>query len=135
MKDAILNVHYQGITTHTGRALKCVGEEVLNRTGICQLPPDIEHIDIVTITDGVHNGPCKDSIESIVEALDGVALNVKRYVIAYENSETDDAGLSVLANEGDMNHVFYITSAGALAVNAGIIGTLPDCPHHLLPCE
>ena len=133
MKDAILNIHHQGSTTHTGRALKCVGEEVLNPTGICELSSDIEHIDIVILTDGRHNGPCTDDIESIVNALDGVALNVKRYVIGCGN--VHQPGLNELANEGDMNHIFYITPENTLAVKAAIISGLPDCSHHLLPCE
>ena len=133
MKAAILNIHHQSRSTHTGRALKCVGEEVVKPTGICQLSSDIEHIDIVTLTDGRHNGPCTNNIQSIVNALDGTALNVKRYVIGYGN--VLQSGLNALASQGDMFHVFYITPLNTLAQKAAIISALPDCSKHRLPCK
>ena len=133
MKDAILNIHHQSAGTHTGRALKCVGEEVVKPTGICRLSSNIKHIDIVTLTDGRHNGPCTSSIPSIVNALDGTALNVKRYVIGYGN--VYQPGLNALASQGDIFHVFYITRLTTLAQKAAIISALPDCSKHRLPCK
>ena len=132
MKDAILNIQQQfNDLTHTGRALKCVGEEVVKPAGICKLSPDIEHIDIVTLTDGIHNGPCADNIQPIVDALDGTAPNVKRYVIGYGNS--DDGGLKVLASQGDMNYIFFTTPENIQELRAAIIRALTDCSCHRLP--
>ena len=57
IKDPISNISYRGGLTHTGKAIRCLHDNILTSDGFCQMNTDIECLDIVVVTDGHSNGP------------------------------------------------------------------------------
>ena len=59
IKDPISNISYRGGTTHTGKAIRCLHDNILTRDGFCQMNTDVDCLDIVVVTDGLSNGPLR----------------------------------------------------------------------------
>ena len=70
IKQAILRARYRhGPATHTTDAIKCACDHILNSQ--CGLPQGIRtpDIDVVLLTDGKHEGPCRGSLDLTVKCL------------------------------------------------------------------
>ena len=69
IRSAILRSGYRGGPTHTTSAIKCACEQIL--TTSCGLPAGIltPNIDVILLTDGKHNGPCRSRLSATVECL------------------------------------------------------------------
>ena len=83
---AIKRVQYRGGTTHTTDATKCACRKLL--TPECGLPSDpsnIPTIDIVYLTDGLHNGPCRNNLQNELDCFH-TRTNINTYAIAVGNA-------------------------------------------------
>ena len=83
--DAILRARTVGGWSHTTDATKCVCETLL--TEECGLPNGefTDNIDIVYLTDGRHNGPCRSELTNVLHCLHK-PCNINTYAIAVGNS-------------------------------------------------
>ena len=113
---AIKRVRYRGGWTHTTDATKCACRKLL--TPECGLPSDpftIPTIDIVYLTDGVHNGPCKNNLKKELKCFH-TRTNINTYAIAVGNAARE----SVKAIEDPQNpadvHIFDVDNFQHLEV-------------------
>ena len=83
--NAIRRVRYRGGATHTTDATKCACQTML--TEGCGLPygPHTPNIDIVYLTDGKHNGPCKSNLKNELRCFHSQP-NINTYAIAIGNT-------------------------------------------------
>jgi len=111
IKKAISSIPYHGGYTHTGRALKCACEEVLNT--LCGLPNRDEYqncpapVDVLIITDGHSNGPL-DVCEQAKCLHNQTFYDVNTFVIGVKNYDQNE--LDCIRNQNDLNtdHLFYM---------------------------
>ena len=61
IKDPISNISYRGGFTHTGKAIRCLHDNILTRDRFCQMNTDIDCMDIVVVTDGLSKRPLRYS--------------------------------------------------------------------------
>ena len=81
--NAIRRVRYRGGWTHTTDATKCACQTML--TEGCGLPygPHTPNVDIVYLTDGGHNGPCKSNLKNELDCFHRPSRpNINTYAIA-----------------------------------------------------
>ena len=103
--NAITRVQYRGGATRTTDATKCACQTLL--TEQCGLPDGrtTSNIDIVYLTDGGHNGPCKSNLANEVNCFHS-RPNINTYAIAIG----EEVNKSVQALENQRNtddlHVF-----------------------------
>ena len=57
LQSAINATRYRGGNTHTGKAIRCLNDNILSKNGSCQMNPHTDCLDIVVVTDGHSNGP------------------------------------------------------------------------------
>ena len=84
--NAIQRVRYRGGFTHTTDATKCACQTML--TEGCGLPfgSYTPNIDIVYLTDGTHNGPCKSNLKNELDCFHRPSRpNINTYAIAIGN--------------------------------------------------
>ena len=89
IKQAILRAQYRhGPATHTTDAIKCACEQILSEQ--CGLPQGIDtaNIDVVLLTDGKNNGPCRSNLAETVKCLHARA-NINAFGIAIANADYD----------------------------------------------
>ena len=105
--NAIQRVQYRGGQTHTTDATKCACQTMLT-TG-CGLThgrftPDI---DIVYLTDGKHNGPCRNNLNSELNCFHR-QFNINTYAIAI--GEATLASVQAMENPRDSgnSHIFNV---------------------------
>ena len=97
-KFAIKNIGYRGGGTHTGTAFECASREMLN--GDCGFPGSYDCLSIVTITDGMSNGPRRvcDVVENYRRE-----NNVKTYSIGIGDN-VNEQELQCLASSQQSHH-------------------------------
>ena len=107
--NAIKRVQYRGGTTHTTDATKCACQTML--TNKCGLPHgDVTpNIDIVYLTDGKHNGPCKSNLTTELYCFHRPSRpNINTYAIAIGNPAYESVqALENPRNSGN-SHVFNV---------------------------
>ena len=98
IRSAILRSGYRGGLTHTTDAIKCACEQILTRA--CGLPEGImtPNIDVVLLTDGNHNGPCRSRLDTTVECLHE-ERNINTFGIGVGSIDYDS--VKALTNAGD----------------------------------
>ena len=105
--NAIKRVQYRGGLTHTTDATKCACDTLL--TPACGLPDGrtTSNIDIVYLTDGGHNGPCRSNLAKEVQCLHN-QRNINTYAIAVGRRAL--ASVQALENPHDRSdsHVFNV---------------------------
>ena len=120
IKNAILRTKYRGGLTHTTDAIKCACEEIL--TPGCGLPQGIKtpNIDVVLLTDGHHNGPCRNQLDSTVKCLHDKA-NINTFGIGIGN--TDFESVKAITNSKGTN-IFRVDNIPQLKKLLGLIKKL-----------
>ena len=111
--NAIKRVQYRGGLTHTTDATKCACDTLL--TSACGLPDGrtTPNIDIVYLTDGGHNGPCKSNLAKEVQCLHN-QRNINTYAIAVGRPAL--ASVQALENPHDRSdsHIFNVDNLNDL---------------------
>ena len=104
---AIQRVQYRGGATHTTDATKCACQTMLT-TG-CGLHNGryTPNIDIVYLTDGKHNGPCRRNLNSELQCFHRRS-NINTYAIAIGNAAL--ASVQAIENPRDSgdSHIFNV---------------------------
>ena len=105
--NAIKRVRYRGGLTHTTDATKCACDTLL--TPRCGLPKGryTPNTDIVYLTDGHHNGPCKNNLANEVKCFHN-QRNINTFAIAIGNAAL--ATVEALENPHDTgdSHIFNV---------------------------
>ena len=111
--NAIKRVQYRGGATHTTDATKCACDTLL--TPECGLPGGrtTSNIDIVYLTDGYHNGPCKSNLTKEVICFHN-QRNINTYAIAVGSAAFKS--VQILENPHDLNdsHIFNVDNLDEL---------------------
>ena len=106
----IRSVSHLRQATHTGKALMCAAKNMLKKSRGWLGDP--LHLNIITFTDGEHNGDCTRSLQTIVDTIyDGYSLNTEMYAVAYGNPTVINRnlqGIKMLVKNDDDKHIFYI---------------------------
>ena len=120
IKAAILRTQYRGGFTHTTDAIKCACEEIL--TSGCGLPQGINtpNIDVVLLTDGVHNGPCQNVLNFTVKCLHD-KVNINTFGIGIGNTVFES--VRALTNSAG-NNIFRVDNIPDLKNLLGLIKKL-----------
>ena len=103
--NAILRAHYRGGSTHTTDAIKCACEEIL--TSQCGLPQSgiyTPNIDVVLLTDGRHNGPCRNNLDNELQCLHGKS-NINTFGIGIGSVDHQSV---VKLTKGNGDHIFRV---------------------------
>ena len=104
VKNAILRVQYRGGWTRTTDAIKCACEQVL--TSRCGLPKEsgiyTPNIDVVLLTDGHHNGPCRNNLDKELQCFHRKS-NINTFVIGI-GSTVHPSVVNLTKGNGD--HIF-----------------------------
>ena len=103
--NAIRRVQYRGGMTHITDATKCACQTIL--TPRCGVPNGIftPNIDIVYLTDGKHNGPCKSNLNGELQCFH-TRSNINTYAIAIGNAAfTSVQAIENPQSSGD-SHIF-----------------------------
>ena len=138
--DAILRARTAGEWSHTTDATKCVCETLL--TEECGLPNGefTDNIDIVYLTDGRHNGPCRSELTNVLHCLHK-PCNINTYAIAVGDSALDN--VDDLRNRWTVGHtlgvetfaelelVFELTSSLLMPHDSSQIAPLTCISHDL----
>ena len=105
--NATMNTQYRGGTTHTHDAVKCACQTMLSAA--CGIPKGInqENIDVVILTDGKHNGPCKSQLKSAIGCLHGRS-NINTFGIGIGTVNAD--AVNALVDVHDETHIFRVAS-------------------------
>ena len=110
MAATIRSVSHLGQSTHTGKALMCAAENMLKQSR--GWPGNPLHLNIITFTDGVHNGLCTSSIPAIVKTIiGGYSLNTEMYAVAFGTRSVfinNMEGIRMLAKNDNNKHIFFI---------------------------
>ena len=103
IKEAILRARYRGGETHTTDAIKCACDEML--TSRCGLPQGINtpNIDVILLTDGKHNGPCRSRLDAELQCLNQTNINT----IGIGIGEADNPSV-VKLTRGNAGHIFRV---------------------------
>ena len=105
--NAIKRVQYRGGLTHTTDATKCACDTLL--TPGCGLPQgrSTPNIDIVYLTDGRHNGPCRSNLKNELNCFHS-RPNITTYAIAIGNAAL--ASVQAMENPHDAgdSHIFNV---------------------------
>jgi uncharacterized protein YegL len=109
--DAINRIRYRrGPRTHTTDAIKC-GCDILRTK--CNLPNGINtpNIDVVVLTDGEHNGPCRSKLSQEIKCLttdkDGNKRdNIKTYAIGIGSANIE--AVAQLRQNPDEDYIFDV---------------------------
>ena len=118
-KDPISNISYCGGLTHTGKAIRCLHDNILTSDGFCQMNTDIDCLDIVIVTDGSSNRPLRynescQEMDQIKYKWHGV-VNVHVIGIGMMDRKEE---LECLANSNDS--IFSVINLSALE---GLVNT------------
>lgn len=105
--NAVMNTQYRGGTTHTHDAVKCACQTMLSAA--CGIPKGLkqDNIDVVILTDGWHNGPCKSQLRNALGCLHGRS-NINTFGIGIGTVNAD--AVNALVDVHDGNHIFRVAS-------------------------
>lgn len=105
--NAVMNTQYRGGLTHTHDAVKCACQTML--TTACGLPRGInqENIDVVILTDGKHNGPCRNQLKNVLRCLHGRS-NINTFGIGIGTVDADAVNALIEIRNG--LHIFRVAS-------------------------
>ena len=142
--SAIRRVQYRGGLTHTTDATKCACQTMLT-TG-CGLPRGhyTPNIDIVYLTDGKHNGPCRSNLNSELQCFHR-RPNINTYAIAIGDAafasvqaieNPRDSGNSHIFNVDDFDDLQEVFRLILLILNTRNSNGQPvyTCFSHDMPC-
>ena len=103
--DAILRARTVGGWSHTTDATKCVCQTLL--TEECGLPNGqyTDNIDIVYLTDGRHNGPCRSELTKVLHCLHK-PCNINTYAIAVGDSALEN--VKALRDKWTVGHILGV---------------------------
>ena len=125
--NAILRAPYHRRGTRTHNALHCVHEKLLDNP-LCELPA-LAQLDVITLTDGHHNGRCSVTLETAVASL-AAQQNTNLYAIGYGNIDED--GVTDVVENDDFEHIFLMRDNYDVAYSiAQAIENNPDLDHCL----
>lgn len=104
LAEAIERAPYLNRGTRTHQAMKCIYERLLGPS-LCDVS-GIPQLDVITITDGRHNGQCSVLLDDVVAAFGPPnPSNTKLYALGYGN--VDPNGVQQLVLQSDPNHIFF----------------------------
>ena len=132
MAATIRSISHLGQATHTGKALMCAAKNMLKKSR--GWPGTPLHLNIITFTDGAHNGICTGSIETIVNTIhNGYSINTEMYVVAYGNPTVINnnlPGIDMLVKNTDDKHIFYIDENNVRDAKVALV----EAANHLSMC-
>ena len=143
IKNAILRARYRGGSTHTTDAIKCACEEILtSQCGLPQFGIYSSNIDVLFLTDGRPNGPCRNNLNNELRCLHGKS-NINTFGIGIGSHDHESI---VKLTKGNGNHIFRVNNFKELtsvlqAINLLLAERLPDgkplysCAGHLGFCH
>ena len=105
IKNAIMRARYRSGLTHTTDAIKCACEQIL--TSQCGLPQSgifTPNIDVVLLTDGYHNGPCRKNLDKELQCLHGKS-NINTFGIGVGRTVHQSV---VKLTKGNGDHIFRV---------------------------
>ena len=108
--NAILRAPYHRASTRTHKAMKCVYEQLLDPT-LCDLP-ELAQLDVITLTDGHHNGQCSMTLDNAVDML-AARENTNLYCIGY--GDIDEDGVRAVVKNDNFDHIFLTNASYDLA--------------------
>ena len=105
--SAIQHVQYRGGGTHTTDATKCACQTMISKECGLPLGPYTPNIDIVYLTDGKHNGPCRGDLDQELYCFHRPSRpNINTYAIAIGDAALESVqALENPRNSGD-SHLF-----------------------------
>ena len=105
IKNAILRAQYRGGFTHTTDAITCACEEILtSRCGLPQSGIFTPNIDVVLLTDGHHNGPCRNNLDRELQCFHGKS-NINTFGIGIGSADHESV---VKLTKGNGDHIFRV---------------------------
>ena len=110
--NAILRAPYHRASTRTHKAMKCVYEQLLDPT-LCDLP-ELAQLDVITLTDGHHNGQCSMTLDDAVGLL-AARENTTLLCIGYGDIDEDGVTGLVAIEDRDFLHIFLTNASYDLA--------------------
>ena len=124
IKEAILRARYRGGGTATTDAIKCACEEIL--TSQCGLPQGINtpNIDVILLTDGMHNGRCRSRLDTELQCLHQ-KTNINTIGIGIGKA---DIAAVVKLTQGNAGHIFRVADTKELQELVQITKTLLKLP-------
>ena len=130
IRDAIMNTPYRNGLTHTADAIKCACEHMLSPT--CGPPRGLQtnNIDVVILTDGKNNGPCKSKLLEVSQCLKNEdTVNIFAIAIGSGSAQT----VANLVKRPDYTHIFQVkdfTQLGLLVNAAEAAAASEKCIRH-----
>ena len=118
IKNAILRARYRGGWTHTTDAIKCACDQILtSRCGLPQSGIYTPNIDVVLLTDGHHNGPCRNNLDNELQCLHGNS-NINTFGIGIGSIDHQSV---VNLTKGNGDHIFRVNDFKQLQILLKII--------------